>query len=80
VNLNAGGGSERLALTTLEALRELGYIVDIVTFSYPQWDKIIDTYGLLQIDENVGHIEVLDDIKHSWRSVTILQPFGIFGQ
>jgi hypothetical protein len=63
VNLNAGGGSERLALTTLEALRELGYIVDIVTFSYPQWDKIIDTYGLLQIDENVGHIEVLDDIE-----------------
>ena len=62
VDLNSGGGSERLALTALEALRESGYIVDIVTFSYPQWDKIRNTYGLYKINENVREIEVIDDI------------------
>jgi hypothetical protein len=63
VDLNSGGGSERLALTTLEALKESGYVVDIVTFSYPQWNKIKNTYGLNQINENVREIEVLDDIS-----------------
>jgi glycosyltransferase involved in cell wall biosynthesis len=62
VDLNSGGGSERLALTTLETLKESGYVVDIVTFSYPQWHKIKNTYGLNQINENVREIEVVDDI------------------
>jgi alpha-1,2-mannosyltransferase len=62
VDLNSGGGSERLALTTLETLKESGYIVDIVTFSYPQWHKIRTTYGLHQINENVREIRVHDGI------------------
>jgi hypothetical protein len=30
-NLNAGGGSERLAVATIQALNELGFIVDVET-------------------------------------------------
>ena len=38
-DLNACGGSERLAATTIETLAEIGFIVDLATFTMPDMIK-----------------------------------------
>jgi glycosyltransferase involved in cell wall biosynthesis len=46
INLNARGGSERLALATITALKEINDIdIDLTTFQKPDIDKIEKTYG-----------------------------------
>jgi glycosyltransferase involved in cell wall biosynthesis len=46
INLNARGGSERLALATIAALKEIDDIdIDLTTFQKPDVDKIERTYG-----------------------------------
>jgi hypothetical protein len=39
-DLNAGGGSERLAATTIETLTEIGFNVDLATFTMPDMVKV----------------------------------------
>jgi hypothetical protein len=45
-DLNAGGGSERLAATTIETLAEIGFNVDLATFTMPDMVKIQRPFGI----------------------------------
>ncbi len=44
-DLNAGGGSERLTITMMEALNEMGFNIDLETISTPDWNQIKKWYG-----------------------------------
>jgi hypothetical protein len=44
-DLNAGGGSERLADTTIETLNEIGFIVNLATFRMPDMVNIQSTFN-----------------------------------
>ncbi len=44
-DLNAGGGSERLTITMIEALNEMGFNIDLETISTPDWNQIKKWYG-----------------------------------
>jgi glycosyltransferase involved in cell wall biosynthesis len=70
-DLNAGGGCERLAITTIELLNEMGFGVDVQTHealdveklenNFGQWKikirkiKKLNLLSLLQSKENAGH-------------------------
>jgi glycosyltransferase involved in cell wall biosynthesis len=45
-DLNACGGSERLAATTIESLAEIGFNVDLATFTMPDMVKIQRLFGI----------------------------------
>jgi glycosyltransferase involved in cell wall biosynthesis len=45
-DLNACGGSERLAATTIETLAEIGFYVDLATFTMPDMAKIQRLFGI----------------------------------
>ena len=45
-DLNACGGSERLAATTIETLAEIGFNVDLATFTMPDVAKIQRLFGI----------------------------------
>ena len=45
-DLNACGGSERLAATTIESLAEIGFNVDLATFTKPDVVKIQRVFGI----------------------------------
>ena len=57
-DLNAGGGSERLAITTLELLNEMGFEVDIQTCKLPDIKKLENNFGQLNI--KIRRTQVLD--------------------
>jgi glycosyltransferase involved in cell wall biosynthesis len=44
-DLNAGGGSERLTITMMEALNEMDFNIDLETITNPDWDQIKKWYG-----------------------------------
>ena len=50
-NLNAGGGSERLAFATIELLNEMGFKIDLLTLQKPNskviLEEVIQTHGIL---------------------------------
>ncbi|MDW0342898.1 MAG: glycosyltransferase, partial [Nitrososphaeraceae archaeon] len=48
-DLNAGGGSERLAITTLELLNEMGFEVDVQTCEALDVKKLENNFGRLYI-------------------------------
>jgi glycosyltransferase involved in cell wall biosynthesis len=52
-DLNAGGGSERLTITMMEALTEMGFNIDLETITLPDWNRIRKWYGKfsLKIDQ-----------------------------
>jgi glycosyltransferase involved in cell wall biosynthesis len=52
-DLNAGGGSERLTITMMEALTEMGFNIDLETITLPDWNRIKKWYGKfsLKIDQ-----------------------------
>ncbi len=66
-NLNAGGGSERLAFVTLELLNQLDYEVDLATFHVPD---------LKYIEKNFGN-----DASHLWKfnHIEVLDAYSLFG-
>jgi hypothetical protein len=45
-DLNACGGSERLAATTIETLAEIGFHVDLATFTMSDMAKIQRLFGI----------------------------------
>jgi hypothetical protein len=58
-DLNACGGSERLAATTIETLAEIGFQVDLATFTMPDMAKIQRLFGI-----NLGSIrKILFTVK-----------------
>ena len=44
-NLNAGGGSERLAFATIELLNEMNFVVDLATLQKPNLGEIENDFG-----------------------------------
>jgi hypothetical protein len=42
-NLNAGGGSERLAFATLELLNKMSFVVDLTTLQKPNLKEVEKT-------------------------------------
>lgn len=52
-DLNAGGGSERLTITMMEALNEMGFNIHLETITLPDWNQIKKWYGKfsLKIDQ-----------------------------
>ena len=71
-NLNAGGGSERLAFATIELLNKMNFVVDLATLQKPNLVEIENDFGndtsnLWQFNQ----IEILDmysllDIEDCW--------------
>ena len=52
-NLNAGGGSERLAFATIELLNEMGFAVDLTTLQKPNLERAEKDFG--------------NDTSHLWK-------------
>jgi glycosyltransferase involved in cell wall biosynthesis len=57
-DLNAGGGSERLTITMMEALNEIGFNIDLETITIPDWNKIQKWYGKFSL--KIDRIKVMD--------------------
>jgi glycosyltransferase involved in cell wall biosynthesis len=55
-DLNAGGGAERLAAASLEALNELDVSVDLVTFSKPNWNQLERIFGISKLRKFVNNV------------------------
>ena len=55
-NLNAGGGAERLAAASLEALNELDLSVDLVTFTKPNWNQLEKIFGITKLRKCVNSV------------------------
>jgi glycosyltransferase involved in cell wall biosynthesis len=57
-NLNAGGGSERLTIATIEALNEMGFVVDVETYQQPRIRDLEKDFG--QLDIRINQAKKLD--------------------
>ena len=57
-DLNAGGGSERLTITMMQALNELGFNIDLETITTPDWNQMKKWYGKLSV--KIGKIKRID--------------------
>src|ERR671923_2470563 len=57
-NLNAGGGSERLAIATIELLNEMDFEVDVQTYHMPRIGDLEKDFG--QLDINIRQVNKLD--------------------
>ncbi len=55
-DLNAGGGAERLAAASLEALSELDVSVDLVTFTKPNWNQLERIFGISKLRKYVNNV------------------------
>ncbi|HSE99309.1 MAG TPA: hypothetical protein VLA48_00300 [Nitrososphaeraceae archaeon] len=60
-NLNAGGGSERLAFATIELLNEMNFVVDLATLQKPNLKEAERDFGNSTSNLwNFNQIEILD--------------------
>jgi alpha-1,2-mannosyltransferase len=57
-NLNAGGGSERLTIATIEALNEMGFVVDVETCTPLEIENLENSFGHLNM--NIKQVKQLD--------------------
>ena len=57
-DLNAGGGSERLTITMMEALNEMGFNIDLETITIPDWNQIKKWYGKFSL--KIDRIKKMD--------------------
>jgi len=55
-DLNAGGGAERLAVASLEALNEMDLSVDLVTFTKPNWNQLERIFGISKLRKYVNNV------------------------
>jgi glycosyltransferase involved in cell wall biosynthesis len=55
-DLNAGGGAERLTAASLEALMELDFSVDLVTFTKPNWTQLERVFGISGLRKYVTNV------------------------
>lgn len=55
-DLNAGGGAERLAAVSLEALNEMDVSVDLVTFRKPNWNQLERIFGISKLRKYVNNV------------------------
>lgn len=59
-DLNAGGGAERLAAASLEAMNELDHSVDLVTFTKPNWTQLERIFGISKLRKYVNNVIKVD--------------------
>lgn len=66
-NLNAGGGSERLAFATIELLNEMNFVVDLATLQKP---------NLVEIENDFGN-----DTSNLWQfnQIKIIDMYSLLG-
>ena len=69
INLNARGGSERLALATIRALKEINDMdigIDLTTLQKPDVHKIEGTYGKrgLMAIRNINRVNIIPSIEN----------------
>ncbi|HLN33658.1 MAG TPA: glycosyltransferase [Nitrososphaeraceae archaeon] len=66
-DLNAGGGSERFTFTLIEALQEMGFIIDLETITYPNWECIRKSFGnsYSRLIRNINIIDLKDILGSS---------------
>ena len=57
-DLNAGGGSERLTITMMQALNELDFNIDLETITTPDWNQMKKWYGKFSV--KIGKIKRID--------------------
>ena len=64
-NLNAGGGSERLAFATIELLKKMNFVVDMATLQKPNLEKAEENFG--------------NDTSHLWKfnQIEILDMYSV---
>lgn len=55
-DLNAGGGAERLTAASLEALKELDFSVDLITFTKPNWSQLERIFGISGLRKYVRNV------------------------
>lgn len=55
-DLNAGGGAERLAAESLQALNEMDLSVDLVTFTKPNWNQLERIFGISKLRKYVNNV------------------------
>lgn len=59
-DLNAGGGAERLAAESLQALNEMDLSVDLVTFTKPNWNQLERIFGISKLRKYVNNVIKVD--------------------
>ncbi len=69
INLNARGGSERLALAVIRALKEdndMDIDIDLTTLQKPNVHKIDETYGKtgLMAVRNINKVNIIPSIEN----------------
>lgn len=62
-DLNAGGGSEYLALCTINTLNEMGFQVDLASFTQPNINEIKKDFGIS--DLSIRNVERIDIFSQS---------------
>jgi alpha-1,2-mannosyltransferase len=73
ISLNAGGGAERLSISAIKALVEMGIDVQLSTFERPNPRLINEAYGEM-LDKSVSKIQTLGLMSSFFR--TSRQPDG----
>jgi glycosyltransferase involved in cell wall biosynthesis len=65
ISLNACGGSERLAITVMQALSEIGIDFDLTTFERPNMFKIDTAYGrsVASVIQRIRKVNVLRSLE-----------------
>ena len=59
-NLNAGGGAERLAVASLETLKEMNCSIDLITFTEPNWQQLERIFGISKLRSFVNSVVKVD--------------------
>jgi glycosyltransferase involved in cell wall biosynthesis len=65
ISLNTCGGSERLAITVMQALSKIGIDFDLTTFERPNMFKIDTAYGksVASVIQRIGKVNVLRSLE-----------------
>ena len=68
-DFNPCGGAERLSLTTMQALLEMGIDFDLTTLKSPNISKLENSYGknLVSVMKSINKINVINIIEELWQ-------------
>jgi glycosyltransferase involved in cell wall biosynthesis len=68
-DFNPCGGAERLSLTTMQALLEMGIDFDLTTLKSPDISKLENSYGknLVSVMKSINKINVINIIEELWQ-------------
>ena len=68
-DFNPCGGAERLSLTTMQALLEMGIDFDLKTLKSPDISKLENSYGknLVSVMKSINKINVINIIEELWQ-------------